>query len=94
MFKILILLPLVIQIQASTYSSSLTDCYKFAALFDNTCTSTSTSYSSVSAIPTKTVTCSTMVGECAGTTSGSYCSWSRALCVTCSSVSGTVYIRV
>lgn len=47
----------------SPLSTSLSDCEVFAALFDNTCTSTSTQLTNLYSVPNQTVTCDN-VGIC------------------------------
>lgn len=82
-------------VNATTYPATLAGCLEFAALFDNTCTdlSTATSFDSV---PSETVSCTGDVEYCAGSwdSTGSTCTWTRKLCVTCRSVNSVPYIRV
>ncbi len=81
-------------VELRTYTNTLADCNAFAALFDNTCNISATP-TTVALTTKQTVSCSN-VGKCttSGTLSGTTCSWSRQLCVTCSSVSDVTYIRV
>jgi hypothetical protein len=71
----------------------LAGCLAFAALFDNTCTDLENAVS-FSSIPSETISCTGDVGYCPGTSSGSTCTWTRKLCVTCSLVSSVPYIRI
>lgn len=82
-------------VNAATYPATLAGCLAFAALFDNTCTdlSTATDFDSV---PSETVTCTGDVAYCAGSwdSTGSTCTWTRKLCVTCSTTNSVTYIRI
>lgn len=71
------------------YTDSLADCQAFAGKFENTCSAAGAFTYMMSA----SVTCAN-VEACAGTESGSNCTWERKLCVTCRDDSGTVKIRV
>ena len=64
------------QVQATTYPATYAGCLAFAALFDNTCSdlTTATSFSSV---PSETMTCTGDWNYCAGTSSGTTCTWTR-----------------
>ena len=76
-----------------SYTNSLADCQAFAATFDNTCDPTAPAVDFAS-VPTEDFTCNSNVNLCNGAAAGSSCTWKRKLCVTCSDVSGVVYIRV
>ena len=89
--KLLAFSALVMESMAG-YSSSLADCELFAALFANTCSST-TSTVDLTSVASSTFTCNSDVGLCAAGTTSS-CAWSRQLCVTCSEINSEVYIRV
>ena len=82
-------------VNAATYPATLAGCLAFAALFDNTCSdlSTATDFSSVAS---ETVTCTGDVAYCAGSwdSTGSTCTWTRKLCVTCSTTNSVTYIRI
>eukprot|EP01062_Namystynia_karyoxenos_P081500 TRINITY_DN8978_c0_g2_i1.p1 TRINITY_DN8978_c0_g2~~TRINITY_DN8978_c0_g2_i1.p1 ORF type:complete len:1061 (+),score=245.94 TRINITY_DN8978_c0_g2_i1:84-3185(+) len=79
---------------ATLPSGTLAECKAIASLFRNTCSSAPDSpASSVGAMTSSPVSCDN-VGMCAGTTSGSTCTWQRKLCVSCSESGGTVRIRV
>lgn len=82
-------------VEDETYTNSYADCLAFALQFDNTC-SDQTTATSFSSIPTKMMTCQLDRGVCPshGTTSGSTCTFTRKLCVTCRNNNGLVKIRV
>ena len=72
---------------------TLSECEEVAALFDNTCNSTSTpidlsTHSGESVSCSGTMRCPDQSGE------SSSCTWTRKLCVTCSESAGKVMIRV
>ena len=74
-----------------SWTNTLASCQDFASKFQNTCSSAG----SLASMNSAAVTCSSSnTGACAGTTSGSNCTWNRKLCVTCRDDSGTVKIRV
>jgi hypothetical protein len=77
---------------------SLADCQAVASNFQNTCSGApTTAASSVASMEGGNVSC-TLTGNdanyCAGSYSGTTCTWTRRLCVTCSSTNSVVYIRV
>ena len=87
--------------QAYAAQNTLADCKATAALFDNTCGSTSTPID-FDSHNGKTMTCKGTM-SCPGTeredaqttyTSSNPCQYQRKLCVTCSEVGGEVFIRV
>ena len=79
-----------------TYTNTLASCLEFAAKFDNTCTDLSTAVAFAS-VPTKTVTCamtdSRATCPASGTVSGTSCTFTRKLCITCRDDGGTIKIK-
>ncbi len=61
-------------------------------MFANTCAGP-TAAATVAALTAAPHTCDN-VGLCVGTLTGSSCAWNRKLCVSCTDVSGTIYVRV
>ena len=70
---LVIFLSLLYYIATKTYTSSYADCLEFAALFNNTCTST-TRYRSYYRLPYETIRCP-IEGSCVGATVGGQCQW-------------------
>ena len=92
--RILTIVLLVSAVAYCNYTDSLADCQTFVAEFYNTCDPTTDTPTAIADVATETITCSD-VGQCAGTTSGTDCSWDRKLCLYCyQDSSDTTYIRV
>ena len=96
----LALSALVLSSTVNGYSQTLADCKTVAAKFSNTCAGTPDTAASFSGtFAGSTVTC-TGITTCptGGTTSTSggvtTCTWTRKLCVTCSTSNSKVYMRV
>ena len=84
--------------KARAIDNSLSDCLATAALFDNTCSSTSTPVDIASHAGSEMSCIGTMScpeGSVQATyTSGNPCTWTRKLCVTCADVSGVTEMRI
>mmetsp|Transcript_107713 Transcript_107713/g.246699 ORF Transcript_107713/g.246699 Transcript_107713/m.246699 type:complete len:402 (+) Transcript_107713:502-1707(+) len=79
---------------AVTTPGSLAKCLEVAAVFQNTCTEAPNGpAASVSGMTGEQYSCSN-VGMCAGTASGTTCTWTRRLCVSCVESGGVVRIRL
>ena len=84
---------------ANAIGRTLADCQTVAAMFDNTCGSTSTPLTSITNHAGAEVACKGYM-KCPGGSgfgtyaSGSECKFTRKLCVTCAEISGVVQIRV
>lgn len=84
---------------ADAIGRTLADCQTVAAMFDNTCGSTSTALTSITSHAGAEMACTGTMRCPGGTTSatfavGSECKWTRKLCVTCSTTAaGVVQIR-
>ena len=79
------------------WTASLADCETFAATFDNTCTGAGSQYQNTALAAVAGVSVSFQGdGVCTSTDamSGSTCTFTRKLCVSCFSDAGTVKIRV
>lgn len=94
-----LLLSLAISnVRAALPTASLSDCQSFAATFDNTCTD-GTELSDLASHAGEDVEC-TGTMRCPGGsgsstyTSGSPCTWTRKLCVTCTESGSVVKIKV
>lgn len=74
-----------------TIGTDLAQCYVVAAQFSNTCTSTSVA-PTWAALPSATVTCTQR--KCPDSATGTSCTWTRQLCVTCYQTGSVVYMRV
>ena len=78
------------------YTNSLADCTAFAALFHNTCSSGSEA-ANVAVLAGEEVDCSATGPNCvdSGTREeNEKCKYTRKLCVACSQVDSTVWLRV
>ena len=90
----------IFAIEANALGRTLSDCLAVAAMFDNTCGSTSSPLTSITNHTGQEVACTGTMRCPGGSTSSTYtsdnkCKWSRKLCVTCSTTSaGVVQIRV
>ena len=78
------------------YAQTLADCKAVASQFRNTCTQTPDLAADWTSFAGKTVTCTGMEVCPSGGGTAPNCSWSRKLCVSCStdSISSKVYMRV
>ncbi len=88
---------LVVLLPTSSHAThnSLSDCQAVASKFASTCSSNLPA-SSVSGVQGQTVSCPNWpeAARCVGLLSGTTCSWTRRVCVTCSVERNVVRIRV
>jgi len=83
MFKSLAVALLLGNVSASDYipGTDYAGCQTFAGKFANTCGSVTTQ-TAFASLTEASYSCDNVV-SCAGSTSGSTCTWNRKLCVTC-----------